>query len=207
MKRSKLITSGVAVALLASGLTGLFQSPASAKANRINQLLIQQGLTPTECRPGVVAIWLDLNKELACAIPNSQYPAGVYRLTSEYGFTSIIRQRNPTASSGNSATSPAAPSSSPTNVTVVLGNPTGSVSAPIGTQPPAIATPSILFTANPSQAVSPIISTQINAALSAKGLTLTSCSANPGVVVMMGQYMACAYPTDIYPPGRYSLSF
>ncbi|WP_196797406.1 hypothetical protein [Gloeocapsa sp. PCC 7428] len=52
-----------------------------------------------------------------------------------------------------------------------------------------------------------MISAQINASLAAKGLSLTSCSANPGVVMMMDQYMACAYPTSIYPPGRYSLAF
>ncbi len=85
--------------------------------------------------------------------------------------------------------------------------PGGNLTAPTGYPPPTNMNPSVLLTSNPSQPVSPVISAKINAALAARGLTLASCSANPGVVIMAGSYMACAYPTDLYPPGRYSLTF
>jgi len=104
-----------------------------------------------------------------------------------------------TSTRKKNSTAPAAGQASPSK-------PGGNLSAPTGYPPPTNMNPSVLLTSNPSQPVSPVISAQINAALAAKGLTLASCSANPGVVVMMGSYMACAYPTDIYPPGRYSLT-
>jgi N-acetylmuramoyl-L-alanine amidase len=107
-------------------------------------------------------------------------------------------------STSTSKKNPTTPTAQQTNSTSTLaGNPAVSTGYPR----PTNANPSIVLTSNPSQPVSPVISAQISAALAAKGLTLASCSANPGVVIMMASYMACAYPTDIYPAGRYSLTF
>jgi hypothetical protein len=58
---------------------------------------------------------------------------------------------------------------------------------------------------NPNQPVPADITAQITASLAGRGLSPVSCSANPGVTVLIGQYMACAYPTPSYPAGRYTL--
>jgi N-acetylmuramoyl-L-alanine amidase len=107
-------------------------------------------------------------------------------------MSSFNRKKDPTASAGQQTSSPSTPGRYMTAPT---------------SYPPSSMNSLILFTGNPTQPVSPVISAQISAALAAKGLTLASCSANPRVVIMMGSYMACAYPTDIYPAGRYSLTF
>jgi len=211
MKYTKLTTSLLSISLAASGFITSFSNPASAKEkSNANQLLIQHGLNPINCGPGVVAVWLNLNQPPSCAIPNAQYPAGTYRLTNDFQIAPVTGQKNPTPQPNNQA-SPATHGNPTINV-INVGTP-GSYPAPTytntpgGYPPPTITTPSIVFTSNPNQPVSPVISAQINASLTAKGLSLTSCSANPGVVVMMDQYMACAYPTSTYPPGRYSLAF
>ena len=122
----------------------------------------------------------------------------------QQGSVSIPVQTGREMSTSTRKKNPTAPAQQPISSLSTFGDhPT----APTGYPPPTNINPSILLTSNPSQPVSPVISAQINAALTAKGLTLASCSANPGVVVMMGSYMACAYPTDLYSPGKYSLTF
>lgn len=135
-----------------------------------------------------------LTSDLATPIahPEQQGIGAIPIRTGSEMFTSS-RSKNPTAPAVQPTSSPSTPSGYPT--------------APTGYPPQTNMNPSVLSTSNPSQPVSPFISAQINAALAAKGLTLASCSAAPGVVVMIGSYMACAYPTDVYPPGRYSLAF
>lgn len=194
--KASIAVSSLAVSLLTSGLTGLLQSPANASETKIDQLLIQHGLVPTKlCNGGVVSIWVSLDKSPVCAIPNGQYTAGAYRLTSDLKIVAIAGDKQEPKPS---VTQPP---------TTVVQPPTSVMPPTTVVQPPMIVAPSVIFTANPSQPVSPAIGAQIGASLSGKGLTLASCSANPGVVVMMGSYMACAYSTDIYPAGRYSLSF
>lgn len=208
MLLNKITTSLLSVSLVAAAFT-VTPDSASAKGNKIDQLLIQHGLNPTKCGPGVVAVWVNLNQQ-ACAVPNAQYPAGTYRLTNNFQLAAISQQ-NPTPQPNNQATPTT--NGNPTINVINVGTPGSYPSAPTypntpgGYPPPTITTPSIVFTSNPNQPVSPVISAQINASLAAKGLSPTSCSANPGVVVMMDQYMACAYPTLTYPPGRYSLAF
>lgn len=210
---TKITASLLSISLLTSGLTASLSSPASAKPNRTDQLLIQNGLTPVSCNPGVVTIWINLNQQPVCAIPNSQYPAGVYRLTSELGIAPMSGKTSiATPPASNQISPPATPASSQ-SVNITLGTPT----APAGYPSPANTvlpnlpspriTPPIVFTSDPSQPVSSVISAQINASLAARGLTLTSCDASPEVVITIGSYMACAYSTPMYPPGRYSLAF
>lgn len=204
MLLNKFTASLLSVSLVAAAFT-VAPNSANARENKIDQLLIQHGLNPTKCGPGVVAVWVNLNQQ-ACAVPNAQYPAGTYRLTNDFQIAVIS-----TPQPNNQATP--ATNAHPTINVFNVGTPGNYSSTPNypntpgGYPPPTMTTPSVVFTSNPSQPVSPVISAQINASLAAKGLSLTSCSANPGVVVMMNQYMACAYPTSIYPPGRYSLAF
>lgn len=76
-------------------------------------------------------------------------------------------------------------------------------------QPPTpVAQPSsstILMVGNPSQPVPIDITAQISASLARRGLSPVACDLNPGVTVLVGQYIACAYPTPSYPAGRYTL--
>ncbi|OKH25355.1 hypothetical protein NIES1031_13300 [Chroogloeocystis siderophila 5.2 s.c.1] len=173
MLLNKIATSLLSVSLVAAAFT-VTPNSASARGNKIDQLLVQHSLNPTKCGPGVVAVWVNLNQQAACAAPNAQYPAGTYRLTNGFQIFAISQQ-NPTLATN-------------ANLTINVFN---------------VGTPGNY----PSQPVSPVIGAQINASFAAKGLSLTACSANPGVVVMMDQYMACAYPTHTYPSGRYSLAF
>ena len=210
---TKITASLLSISLLTSGFAASLSSPASAKPNGTDQLLMQYGLTPVSCSPGVVTIWIDLNKKPVCAIPNSQYPAGVYRLTSELGIASISGKPSTTTPPASNQTSPSTPPNSSQAVTVNVGTSAAPAGYPSPTNitPPIVPspriTPPIVFTSDPSQPVSAVISAQINASLAAKGLTLTSCDASPEVVIAIGSYMACAYSTPMYPPGRYSLAF
>ncbi|PIG94354.1 hypothetical protein [Gloeocapsopsis sp. IPPAS B-1203] len=208
MQLNKITASLLSISLVTAAFS-VAPTPANARGNKIDQLLIQHGLNPTKCGPGVVAVWVDLNQQ-ACAVPNAQYPAGTYRLTNNFQLAAISQQTS-IPQPNNQATP--TNNGNPTINVFNVGTPGSYPAAPTypntpgGYPPPTMTTPSIVFTSNPHQPVSPVISAQINASLAAKGLSLTACSANPGVVVMMDQYMACAYPTSVYPPGRYSLAF
>lgn len=79
---------------------------------------------------------------------------------------------------------------------------------PPSAQPPLTPQPAgstILMVGNPSQPVAVDIAAQISASLAGRGLSPVACNLNPGVTVLVGEYMACAYPTPSYPAGRYTL--
>jgi len=76
-------------------------------------------------------------------------------------------------------------------------------------QPPNLtpqpASSTILMVGNPNQPVPVDIAAQISASLAGRGLSAVACNLNPGVTILVGQYMACAYPTPSYPAGQYTL--
>ena len=57
--------------------------------DRIRSFLMQNGLTPTDCVVGAVAIWLPTSNDAigqqVCAMPTSTYPSGTYRLDPSTG--------------------------------------------------------------------------------------------------------------------------
>jgi hypothetical protein len=109
--------------------------------------------------------------------------------------------------------SPPSPSAPPVGQPPYYSPPSPSA-APAG-QPPYYPSPAlptsqpsgqtILRVGSPEQPVPIDISAQISASLAGRGLSPVSCTLNPGVTVLVGQYMACAYPTPSYPAGRYTL--
>ncbi len=162
--------------------------------------------------PGLTKIVLEPGWRFTKRTSNGQTLGHVYLTSDSAALSSHLQQQGigaipvrtgremSTSTRKKNSTAPATGQASPST-------PGGNLAAQTGYPPPTNMNPSVLLTSNPSQPVSPVISAQINAALAARGLTLASCSANPGVVIMAGSYMACAYPTDLYPPGRYSLTF
>lgn len=156
----------------------------AANASGYDGVLAAQGLTKISCRANVVEIRLTPTQSI-CAIPTAQYPAGAYYFD-ERGFTIVPAARMQ------------APVPQPSTIPTTYP-----------TLPPGFVIPSqgatILDVSNPAQPISPVISSQISAVLSSRGLAPASCSGNPGVTVQVGQYLACAYPTAAFPPGRYVL--
>ncbi|MBI4781438.1 MAG: hypothetical protein HY785_08930 [Oscillatoriophycideae cyanobacterium NC_groundwater_1537_Pr4_S-0.65um_50_18] len=204
-----------------SGNSGNDDSRSSRRSSRssMDRLLAGQGLVRTECSPGVAEIWVSL-EDSVCAVPTAQYPAGRYYFD-ERGFTITPVGGSNTAT--QPATQPPYVYQTPAPVAPpYVHQPTASVAPPYVYQtttpvappsygystlpvPAPAASPAILMVGNPSQPVSPDISAQISASLAGRGLTPVSCSLNPGVTVLVDQYMACAYPTPSYPAGRYTL--
>jgi hypothetical protein len=177
----------LAIATLGIGLSWLAATPkAEARDYDLNRILASSGLVSTGCMPGVVEIKVSGNLgRSACAVPTAQYPAGLYVLNQEdYSISPVgVRQQAP----------------------AVYPSPVFPVTTPIAVPTAPTVVPAILVQNSPSQYVSPDISAQITASLMGKGLTPVSCSANPGVTVLIGNYLACAYPTATFPPGRYSM--
>lgn len=168
--------------LAVSGLSLSWASPAQAdNSRRVQRLLNELGLDPVECGSfGSEISVYDQDDRRTCARATVQYPAGSYFFDRD---TYSIRPL------GNA-------NAQPFGQTVV---------APLPVAPPVVSGSSILLISNPNVPIDPTVSAQISASLMARGLTPATCSANPGVVVLVGGYMACAYPTFAYPAGRYSL--
>ena len=176
----------------------------------LSRILTSYGLVPTDCNPGAVEIKVSSNLDRSvCAVPTAQYPSGLYVLNQQDYSISPIGNRQPAA--------PQSPQSSP------YPQPAQPVQQPYYPPQQPFSQPSqpsqpilqvlqngqpqsaVLMVGNPSQPVPSDITAQITASLAGRGLSPVSCSANPGVTVLIGQYMACAYPTPSYPAGRYTL--
>jgi hypothetical protein len=167
-----------------------------ANISGINRILAMYGLIPATCNVGLVQVMVSL-QESVCAYPTSQFPSGTY----------ILNQQDfslrPFGTSNSPVPTPSSvPSTQPSTPTLPPGWP-----QPAPTPSPAATPPSppVIVIGNPSQPVPADISAQISASMAGRGLTPVSCSANPGVTVVVGSYMACAYPTSAYPAGRYTL--
>lgn len=175
----------LSLALLTSGLTTAWARPAHADNNRmVQRLLSEMGMDIVECGSlGSEISVYDRDDRRTCARATQTYPAGSYFFDRD---TYSIRPLG-----------------------VANSQPQSPVPVPVPVAPVAVPTvtpgASILVSNNPSLPVDAITSAQISASLMARGLTPAACNANPGVVVFVGGYMACAYPTPAYPAGRYSL--
>lgn len=172
----------LSLALLTSGLLISAANPAYADNDRkVKRLLTEMGLDPVECGSlGSEISVYDQDDRRTCARATSAYPAGSYFFDRD---TYSIR---PLGVANSQLQPPAMP-------------------IPTAPVPAATPSPAILLSSNPSLPVDPVVSAQISASLMARGLSPMTCSANPGVVVFVGGYMACAYPTPAYPAGRYTM--
>lgn len=209
-KMTRLIVASLSIV----GLTGSFVSPAYADNNRLVQrLLLEMGLDPLQCGTmgSEISIYDEKDDNRTCARSTAQYPAGSYFFDrGSYSIRRLGGEATATAPAASAQPAVTQPSYQTSNPTYQGGPYPGSYPGVGGTYPPLVMPtlalgPTIFVSSNPSVPVDPTISAQISASLAARGLTLASCSANPGVVVLVGGYTACAYPTPSYPPGRYSL--
>lgn len=168
----------------------------SASASGIDRVLASHGLLRTECSPGVVEIRMSLEKSV-CAIPTATYPAGAYYFN-EAGYTIT-----PAATARPATTPLPVQPTQPTTVIIQTTTPGGYL--PGGMVQPAVPGPAILNVSSPDYPVSDALVAQIGASLASRGLTPAACNVNPGVTIVVGGYLACAYPTPQYPAGRYAL--
>ncbi|HEY9695958.1 MAG TPA: hypothetical protein V6D10_01615 [Trichocoleus sp.] len=183
----------------------------------LNRILATYGLVPADCNPGVVEIKVSSNLDRSvCAIPTAQYPSGLYVLNQQdYSISPIGNRQSigqpPQQQNVQPAQTiyvqPSQPFQQPVyqpqqpfNQPVYM-----QPSQPIQVQQNGQTQSAVLMVGNPSQPVPTDITAQITASLAGRGLSPIPCSANPGVTVLIGQYMACAYPTSSYPAGRYTL--
>lgn len=197
-----LISAGLSLV----SLTGSLVQPAYADNSRmVQRLLSELGLDPISCGSlGSEISVYDQDDHRTCARSSAQYPAGSYFFDRD---TYSIRRLGSAVAAAPAPVPAPAPVAPPAQ-TVYSPVPNPTYPYPYATPMPVapVLGPTIFVSSNPGVPVDPSISAQISASLAARGLSLASCSANPGVVVLVGGYTACAYPTPTYPAGRYSLT-
>lgn len=213
------LTRLMVATLSITGVASFMIHPAYADNNRLVQrLLYEMGLDPIACGTmgSEISVYDDKDDNRTCARSTAQYPAGSYFFDRD--SYSIRRMGGETTATAPAQPPVQPPVTQPSYPSYPTYPPAPYPSASYPTYPPGVGGtypvpvppapapgPTIFVSSNPSVPVDPTISAQISASLAARGLTLASCNANPGVVVLVGGYTACAYPTQSYPPGRYSL--
>ena len=221
MKRTQTAALLASVSLFIPSLALLSAQPAYADRYDNDARLQRRledffGLNTVQCgsRGREISVY-DQDDNRACARATDEYPPGVYFFDRQNGELRAAGGNRPAASNSNPGNA-ATPPSNPQPMSGYTGAPTpgtvlqpGGFVYPNGVQgsiPAQVTGPSILVNNNPAQQVDPGIGAQIAASLQNRGLALAACSANPGVVVLIGSYTACAYPTPTYPAGRYALT-